>query len=108
MTYPTGQRGFGPTRLYRSYCLVFFGIGRPEPPGAEAGADNIPQIHCLRIMAETKSSKLTTTTIISSNAAVCPYSKLRIASHSSMPIPPAPTIPTTLAERTLDSKRYSA
>ncbi len=30
-----------------------------------------------------------------------------MASQRITPMPPAPTIPTTVAERTLDSKRYS-
>src|SRR5690606_7641999 len=30
-----------------------------------------------------------------------------MVSHNSTPIPPAPTMPTTVAERTLDSKRYN-
>ncbi len=41
-------------------------------------------------------------------AQVCAYWKLRMISQSTVPMPPAPTMPTTDAERTFDSKRYSA
>jgi hypothetical protein len=47
----------------------------------------------------------TTTMIIT--AQVWAYWKLRMMSHNTMPMPPAPTMPTTEAERTFDSKRYS-
>jgi hypothetical protein len=59
----------------------------------------------LRSCAETRSMTDTDTTSISSTAAVCAYWKPRITSHSTMPMPPAPTMPTTEAERTLASKR---
>jgi len=60
----------------------------------------------LRSHAENTSMMETVTTSISSTAQVCAYWKLRITSYSTTPMPPAPTMPTTEAERTFDSNRY--
>lgn len=63
------------------------------------------QINARRMRADSTSIRLTVTTIISITAQVCAYWNPRMISHSTTPIPPAPTMPTTAAERTLDSKR---
>src|SRR6476661_8316673 len=57
---------------------------------------------------DARSIRLTVSTIRIRTAQVCAYWKPRITSHSITPMPPAPTMPTTVAERTFDSKRYSA
>lgn len=59
----------------------------------------------LRMRAETRSITLTPTMTISITALVSAYWKARTISHSTTPMPPAPTMPTTDAERTFDSKR---
>ena len=64
-----------------------------------------PQIMVLRMRADTTSIRLTVTTMMSITAQVSAYWKPRMISHSTTPMPPAPTMPTTEAERTLASKR---
>ena len=58
----------------------------------------VVQTRRLRSCAEARSISENATTSISSTVAVCAYWKLRITSHSTMPMPPAPTMPTTEAE----------
>ena len=63
------------------------------------------QMASCRIRADTRSIRVTETMMMSSTAAVCAYSKPRITSCRMTPMPPAPTMPSTEAERTFDSKR---
>ena len=63
------------------------------------------QIRRRRRREDSRSITETVATSISSTAAVSAYWKPRITSHSTMPMPPAPTMPTTEADRTLASKR---
>ena len=49
----------------------------------------------------------TVTMMMIITAQVSAYWKPRMISHRITPMPPAPTMPTTDAERTFDSKRYS-
>src|SRR6218665_2177642 len=55
----------------------------------------LPQINALRMRAETRSMALTLTTMISITAQVSAYWKPRMISHTTTPIPPPPTTPTT-------------
>src|SRR5687767_6366179 len=66
-----------------------------------------PYTSDLRMRAEMMSMTLTLTTMMIITAHVSAYWKPRMISHSTTPMPPAPTMPTTDAERTFDSKRYS-
>ena len=59
----------------------------------------------LRRRWESMSKMVTTTTMQMSTAQVRGKSKLRMSSQRTRPMPPAPTMPMTVAERTLDSKR---
>lgn len=60
-----------------------------------------------RSCCESTSKTTTTSTMRAMTAQVYSKAKLQISSHSTMPMPPAPTTPTTVAGRTLDSKRCS-
>src|SRR3546814_16194253 len=65
-------------------------------------------MNCLRKRCDTMSMTLTATMMMIRMAQVWASWNPRIASHKVTPMPPAPTMPTTVADRTFDSKRYSA
>ena len=92
--------------------------GRKEPVLFRAGSGNPVEgaalmgkafVHAyttiLRRRWESMSKMVTTTTMQMSTAQVRGKSKLRMSSQRTRPMPPAPTMPMTVAERTLDSKR---
>lgn len=92
--------------------------GRKEPVLFRAGSGNPVEgaalmgkafVHAyttiLRSRWESMSKMVTTTTMQMSTAQVRGKSKLRMSSQRTRPMPPAPTMPMTVAERTLDSKR---
>src|SRR3546814_19723299 len=64
-------------------------------------------MNCLRKRCDTMSMTLTATMMMIRMAQVWASWNPRIASHKVTPMPPAPTMPTTVADRTFDSKRYS-